>query len=89
MFVLLLLFFCNPCALAESHQQEPAQKVYSATLELRGDNIEIEKRKDVAFLKATLKQSKNLKLHFRLGQKRRGVETWDDSGRNVSQHIFI
>ena len=44
------LFFCNPCALAEPHQQEPAQKLYSATLYLRGHNIEIEKIKDVAFL---------------------------------------
>ena len=82
------LFFCNPCALAESHQQEPAHKLYSATLYLRGHNIEIKKKKGCRFFHATLKQSENLKFHFRMGKKRRGVETWDDSGRDVSQHIF-
>ena len=52
------LFFCNPCALAELQQQEPAQKLYSATLYLRGHNIEIEKRKDVAFLAPHLSSPK-------------------------------
>ena len=85
----LFLFFCNPWALAELHQQEPAQKLYSATLYVRGHNIEIEKRKKgCRFSHATLKQSENLKIHFRSGQKRRAVETWDDSGGDVSQHIF-
>ena len=43
------MFFCNPCALAESHQQEGTQKLYSATLSLRSHDIEITK-KDVVFL---------------------------------------
>ena len=66
----LFLFFCNPCALAELHQQEPAQKLYSATLYLRGHNIEIEKRKDVAFLTPHLSSPKIWK--FTSGRGRNG-----------------
>ena len=38
--------FCNPCARAESHQQERAQKLCSATLVIRKSGIPLYERDD-------------------------------------------